>query len=156
MSAGLPATTAHVAQNTPEAVNRRIGRSTDRVTRYYASHPERIAGRLAELDREWDIERALQLDAASLTLGGMALGVLADRRFLVVPALVGGFLLQHALQGWCPPLPLLRRLGFRTAAEIAEERYALKAVRGDFERVGMTEASDTEGRAAEALAAARA
>jgi hypothetical protein len=155
MSAGLPATTARVAQNTREVVNRRIGQSTDRVVRYYASHPERIAGRLAELDREWDIERALQLDAASLTLGGMALAVLADRRFLVVPAVVGGFLLQHALQGWCPPLPLLRRLGFRTAAEIAEERYALKAVRGDFERVGMTGASDTEGRAAEALAAAR-
>jgi hypothetical protein len=43
-----------------------------------------------------------------------------------------GFLLQHAVQGWCPPLPLLRRLGVRTADEINEERYALKALRGDF------------------------
>jgi hypothetical protein len=29
-------------------------------------------------------------------------------------------------------VPLFRRLGFRTASEIDEERYALKALRGDF------------------------
>ena len=45
---------------------------------------------------------------------------------------VGAFLLQHALQGWCPPLPLLRQLGVRTAEEINEERTALKTIRGDF------------------------
>jgi hypothetical protein len=41
-------------------------------------------------------------------------------------------LLLHAVQGWCPPVPLFRRLGFRTSAEIHQERYALKALRGDF------------------------
>jgi hypothetical protein len=40
---------------------------------------------------------------------------------------VGTFLLQHALQGWCPPVPILRRLGYRTAREIFEERLALLA-----------------------------
>jgi hypothetical protein len=49
-----------------------------------------------------------------------------------LPVVVAGFLLQHALQGWCPPLPVLRRLGVRTADEINQERYALKALRGDF------------------------
>jgi hypothetical protein len=29
-------------------------------------------------------------------------------------------------------VPLFRRLGVRTASEIDEERYALKALRGDF------------------------
>jgi hypothetical protein len=29
-------------------------------------------------------------------------------------------------------VPILRRLGFRTADEINRERYALKALRGDF------------------------
>ncbi len=49
---------------------------------------------------------------------------------------VAAFLLQHALQGWCPPLPLLRRLGIRTAAEIHDEIIALRILRGDFlERV---------------------
>jgi hypothetical protein len=45
---------------------------------------------------------------------------------------VQGFFMQHALQGWCPPLPVFRRLGFRTQYEIEQERYALKAIRGDF------------------------
>jgi hypothetical protein len=36
--------------------------------------------------------------------------------------------MQHALQGWCPPVPILRRLGFRTAREIFEERLALKSL----------------------------
>jgi hypothetical protein len=63
------------------------------------------------------------------------MGIARDRRFLAIPLVVQAFFLQHALQGWCPPLPILRRLGVRTAAEIDEERYALKALRGDFEQV---------------------
>ncbi|WP_425450405.1 hypothetical protein [Virgifigura deserti] len=84
------------------------------------------------LDREWDIECALEANAASLALAGVALGAFLDRRFLILPALVTGFLLQHALQGWCPPLTFFRKCGFRTAAEIDQERYALKALLGDF------------------------
>ena len=56
-----------------------------------------------------------------------------DRRLLILPVMVAGFLLQHAVQGWCPPVPVFRRLGFRTANEIDAERYALKAIRGDFD-----------------------
>ena len=51
------------------------------------------------------------------------------------PALVATFLLQHAVQGWCPPVPVFRRLGFRTQPEIDHERYALEALRGHFEAV---------------------
>ena len=54
-----------------------------------------------------------------------------------LPAVVAGFLLQHAAQGWCPPLPLMRRMGVRTRDEINQERYALKALRGDFDEVAM-------------------
>ena len=57
-----------------------------------------------------------------IALIGLGLGTLVDRRFLLLPAAVAGFLLQHALQGWCPPLPLFRSLGVRTAGEIDEER----------------------------------
>jgi hypothetical protein len=103
----------------------------DRVMRL-AGHHSRISPRLDQLNREWDIERAIEANAASLALAGLALGVLHDRRWLALPALVAGFLLQHALQGWCPPVPVLRSLGFRTADEIGEERTALKAIRGDF------------------------
>jgi hypothetical protein len=92
-----------------------------------------VADRLAELDAEWDIERTLEANAASVSLIGLGLGATVDRKWFALPAVVAAFLLQHALHGWCPPLPVLRRLGFRTAREIDYERYALKALRGDFE-----------------------
>jgi hypothetical protein len=70
-----------------------------------------------------------------------------------VPALVTGFLFQHAVEGWCPPIPVLRRLGFRTAREIDIERVALKALRGDFGPFGVESHGDA--RADRALFAAR-
>lgn len=91
-----------------------------------------ITARIEALDREWDIERYLETLAPSFALTGVALGVLAGRKWLLLSAAVLGFFLQHALQGWCPPLAVLRRAGVRTRREIEEERYALKALRGDF------------------------
>jgi hypothetical protein len=128
----LPSTTARVPLHTPERYNEAIRRQTEENVARYAADPAAIDRRLAELDREWDIERVLEANASSLALVGLGLGVFVDRRFLIVPGLVCGFLLQHALQGWCPPVPLFRHLGVRTAAEIEEERAALKALRGDF------------------------
>ena len=98
--------------------------------------PAFIDERIRELQQEWDIERTLEANAAGVALAGLALGILVDRRFLAIPITAAGFLLQHALQGWCPPLPLLRRLGIRTSAEIHQEIIALRILRGDYlERV---------------------
>jgi hypothetical protein len=107
------------------------------------------------LDREWDIERTLEANAASVALIGLGLGTFLDRRLYVLPALVCGFLLQHAIQGWCPPVPLFRRLGVRTASEIDHERYALKALRGDFRRWGETSEDEGALEPQQALQAAR-
>ena len=96
----------------------------------------RISERLRQLDREWDIERVLEANAASVGLLGVGLAAFVSRWFLILPAAVTGFLLQHAVQGWCPPVPLFRRLGIRTSGEIEEERAALKMLRGDFRAVG--------------------
>lgn len=131
----LPSTADRVPEHTAEHVNERIRRQMEeRVARIAAAGPEAIARRLEELDREWDTERTLEANAASLTTVGAALAVLVDRRFAIVPLAIGGFLLQHAVQGWCPPLPIFRRYGVRTQAEIEQERYALKAIRGDFQQ----------------------
>jgi hypothetical protein len=136
----LPSTTARVPLHTPDRYNEAIRRQTEaNVARYANAGPEAIDRRLAELDREWDIERTLEANASSIALGGLALGAFVDRRFFILPALVNGFLLQHALQGWCPPVPLFRHLGFRTSAEIDQERYALKALRGDFRNIPSAE-----------------
>jgi len=124
-----------VRSHSSAAVNARIDRETLRRVQRYANRdgPE-LARRIQRLQREWDLERALQANAAVLAMTGLALGT-RDRRWLALPALVAGFLLMHAVQGWCPPVPLLRRLGFRTRREIETERYAIKALRGDFQSV---------------------
>ncbi len=122
-----------VEGSSPARVNERIRRDAEqRVTRAAEAGPHALDARIAELDREWDIERAIEANAATLGLVGLGLGLLVNRRFLALPVVVAGFLLQHAVSGWCPPVPVLRRLGFRTAGEIDYERYALKALRGDF------------------------
>jgi hypothetical protein len=114
-------------------INERIRRNTDeRVTELKDMGPEAITRRLTELNEEWDIERTLEAHAAGAVLLGVGLGATVDRRWFAFPAVVGAFLLQHALHGWCPPLPIFRRMGFRTTSEIDYERYALKAIRGDF------------------------
>lgn len=129
----ISSTTMRVPEHTAGHVNERIRRRTEEnISRYTTAGPEAIDRRLEELDREWDIERTLEANAATVALIGLGLGTFVDRRFYLLPAAVAGFLLQHAVQGWCPPLPVFRRLGVRTAGEIEEERYALKALRGDF------------------------
>jgi hypothetical protein len=151
----LPNTTDRVRRTTDASINRAIERATERSIRHHAEHPERITDRLHELDREWDIERTLEANAATVALVGVVLAAFVDRRFLVLPAVVAGFLLQHALQGWCPPVPVLRRLGVRTEGEIDRERYALKALRGDFDEATHPAPRERRARAAfEAVAGA--
>lgn len=94
-----------------------------------------IDRRIAELEREWGIERYLQLNVAAVGLSTTALAVAHDRRwgFLTCGGLM--FFLIHAVLGFDPPMPLLRRRGIRTRFEINQEVYALKALRGDFDAV---------------------
>ena len=132
----LPATRTRVEDHTDHARQRTIRERDDaRIASYEHATPVEITERLGVLDREWEIERVLQTNAGSLALIGTLLGLRIDRRFLLLPSLVYSFFLQHALHGWCPPIPVLRRLGVRTTREIERERFALKVLRGDFEAV---------------------
>jgi hypothetical protein len=130
-----PSNVDRVPANTAAEVNRRLERDMVQRLYYYRQHPDEIEQRLRELDAEWDIERTLETNASALISASVLLGMLGRRKPLVLAAGVSAFLLQHALQGWCPPLPLFRRLGFRTAAEIETERYALKILRGDLDGI---------------------
>ena len=114
----LPATTERVLVHSAPWKTERIERQMEQRLWYFAVHPDKIDGRLRELDAEWDMERLLETNATSLALFGLTLGATVNRKFLLMPFLVMGFLLQHALQGWCPPVPLFRRLGVRTQTEI--------------------------------------
>ncbi|HEY6530203.1 MAG TPA: hypothetical protein VIZ65_16060 [Cellvibrionaceae bacterium] len=122
----LPDTDQRVAENTSSRFNAKIQREIEMSVCFYKANPHLIPARLIELDEEWDIERVLETNASSLIVATSALGCIASRRFFAVPFVVGAFLLQHALQGWCPPLPILRRLGYRTTSEIQQERSALE------------------------------
>ncbi|ELY54263.1 DUF2892 domain-containing protein [Natronolimnohabitans innermongolicus] len=129
MSETLPGTAERVPTSTPEHVNERLREEIGDRLRYYADNPDEIDGRVAELEREWDVERTLEANASALILVFLGLGATVDRRLLAMPAVIAAFLFQHALQGWCPPVPVLRRLGVRTQREIDAERRALEAIR---------------------------
>ena len=149
----IPTTTERVARQTDHAINERIQRQTEANVAYFIQGDSRlIRKRLRELDREWDIERVLEANAATVALAGLALGRFSNRGWFLLPTVVAGFLLQHAVQGWCPPVPIFRRLGIRTQTEIDHERYALKLLRGDFKKI----TCDGNDSAAEALRAVRA
>jgi hypothetical protein len=124
----LTSTAERVTSHTSPEITERIRRETESRLDYLAVHREQIPQRLRDLDREWDVERALETGSSTLTLLGLVLGTTVDRKWLWLSLGVQGFFLQHALQGWCPPLPLLRRLGMRTAQEIEAERCALLAM----------------------------
>jgi hypothetical protein len=147
----LPSTVSRVPAHTTATANERIRQRTEQnIARYRNAGPAAITRRLQELDEEWDIERTLEANAASASLIGLTLGATVDRRWYLFPAVVAGFLLQHALQGWCPPLPVFRRMGIRTSYEIDHERNALKALRGDFRLVEQGQSCSTPAKALEA------
>src|SRR5690606_36514288 len=100
---------------TESRLNERIDRQTEaNIRRYADSNKAAIRRRIRQLDKEWDVERVLEVNASTLALTGLVLGVAFNRKWLYLTGGVLTFLLQHGLQGWCPPLPVLRKLGIRT------------------------------------------
>ena len=95
----LPTPTAErVREASPSRANERIRRMTEAHIAYAARQgPQYIEERLAELDREWDIERCLEATAASFSLIGMTLGATVNRKWFALPAVVAAFLLQLSL-----------------------------------------------------------
>ncbi|HKR81327.1 MAG TPA: hypothetical protein VJR69_16595 [Nitrospira sp.] len=57
---------------------------------------------------EWVIKRTLEANSAAVSLIGLALGRLISRRWYFLPTAVATFLLQHAFEGWCPPVNLFQ------------------------------------------------
>jgi len=122
-----------VRANTDPEVNQKIDSTIEERIRFYATQPrETISQRIEELEHEKDVEQVLETNAAAVALGGVVLG-LVRKKWLLLSATVLGFLLQHAMQGWCAPVKYLRKMGLRTRREIDREKYALKILRGDFQ-----------------------
>ena len=131
-----------VRANTPPEINQAIDTEIAAIVRFYASKTDyEIGKRIEELDNEWDIERLIESRAAVISLIGVMLGLKRSRKWLILPIIASTFLLQYAIQGWCPPVSILRRLGIRTRQEIDVEKYALKALRGDFDEISYQDSS---------------
>jgi hypothetical protein len=130
--------TDRVRRHTAAEVLRRIDNVTVTSLSGCAGSPAETDRRLKELDEEWDTDRALETEAATMGLIGLALGTFVRKQLLALPAIVAAAVLLQATTGRYPLMPLFRRLGLRTPKEIARERYALKALRGDFAGMGTT------------------
>ncbi|MCG6568432.1 DUF2892 domain-containing protein [Tessaracoccus sp. ZS01] len=123
----------HVRRSTPDKVQQRLEKERlQRVAALADAPADVITQHIKDLDRAWDVERVLEANASTLMLISLGLARLHSRQWLWLAAAVPSFLLQHAIQGWCPPIEVFRRLNVRTRKEIEVERTALKALRGDF------------------------
>jgi hypothetical protein len=124
---GIAKSSERVAGRVTAESNERVrDRTARRLARLAAEGPAAVKRRLEILDSEWDIERALELQSSAVTLASMILGAAKrEKRWFFLGGLVQGFMLQHAVQGWCPPVQAYRWLGFRTEREIEAERAAL-------------------------------
>ncbi len=130
-----------VRANTPPEINQAIDTEIAAMVGFYASKTDdEIGKRIEELDMEWDIERYLEANAATFSFIGIMLGLKGHRKWFILPIMVAVFLFQHAVQGWCPPVSLFRRLGIRTSKEIELEKYALKTLRGDLDSISKRKA----------------
>jgi hypothetical protein len=132
----IPPTIDRHTHATDRRVNYCISEQTrENVARYASATPVLLEQRLHELACEWDVERVIAAIAGLGLTAGVVLTAFAGLGWLFVPLVIASFLLMHAVIGWSPVLPLIRRMGYRTGCEIAHERYALKALRGDFQRL---------------------
>ena len=126
METMMQSTFDRVRKSTPDTINQKIDQKTQQNIQYYSMQNDMvIKSRIKELDREWDIERVLALNASLFALTGVILGATVNKKWLILPTVVTAFLAQHAIQGWCPPLPLFRKTGIRSRKEIDHERYSL-------------------------------
>ncbi|MGZ3787891.1 MAG: hypothetical protein ACXVLQ_05175 [Bacteriovorax sp.] len=116
-----------IRSNSPKILNKKIDQRTESLLQQTINDgPIAIHQRLNALDREWDIDRAIILFFSGMAL--LQLAMMANKnskKQFWAPLLQAPFLFLYASLGWSPPVPLLRKLGFRTRFEIEEEREIL-------------------------------
>ena len=89
---------------------------------YYYQHRDAIGQRLMELDDEWDIERIIEFKTAAWAVIGVTLGITRSKFWLLIALGAGALLAGQALQGNSPLIPVFRKMGFRTKAEVEKEK----------------------------------
>jgi hypothetical protein len=129
----FPASALRVKISTSRKSNETIEKQMiENVAKYLNAGKEDISKRIEQLNKEWDTERVLEANASAIIFIGTVLGFLVNVWFFLICGFISFYLLMHALEGRCPPLPLIRKLGVRTVYEICTGKMILKHLRGDF------------------------
>ncbi|MEL7649602.1 MAG: DUF2892 domain-containing protein [Sedimentibacter sp.] len=145
MNSIVPPSTKRVELHTDKKSNEIIRNKTlENIEGLMGSYPGsgKISERIRELNKEWDTERVLEANAAAFTLLSIVLGFSFSYYWFVLAGFISFFLLVHAVQGWCPPLPIIRKLGVRTPTEIYNEKTALKYLQRDFSSIRSESAAE--------------
>ncbi|MDQ0427334.1 hypothetical protein QOZ98_000159 [Planomicrobium stackebrandtii] len=123
----LPATQTKVAEAGPDHINQQIERDTEaRINHFKRQNSQAIHARIDELEREWDTGKVLKAALAGIALSSSLLALTTNQKWALLSGTASAFMLQYTLQGWCPPLSLIRRKGVRTPNEIQLEIQALR------------------------------
>jgi hypothetical protein len=97
--------------------------------------PGEISKRLSQLQKEWDIEKTLKMNASALALAGFILKRISRRRTFWLTGAIAGLVWHHGIRKWITRLPMMRHMGQRTREEINDEIFSLKILRGDFDHI---------------------
>lgn len=117
----FPRSAFRVKISTNHKSNDKIERQmTENVAKYLNANKEDISRRIDELNKEWDTERVLEANASAIIFIGTVLGFLVNGWLFLIGGFISFYLFMHALEGWCPPLPLIRKLGVRTVSILEE------------------------------------
>ena len=74
-----------VRSQTDRDVQDRIDREIEERVRYFATQSKGVIScRIAELEKEWDIDRWMETNIAATGLAGIILGLTVNRRWLAV------------------------------------------------------------------------
>ena len=119
-----------VLETTLEETNEIEKDIQENINHYYHDQ-DKIETRLAVLDQEMDLETYLQNESTALTIAGIVLGLTVSKKWLLLP-LVTSIIALNNINRKNAPLSFFRNMGLRSRLEIDKEKYALKALRGDF------------------------
>lgn len=129
----MPATTTErVRNNTAPAQREQFEQQLRRnIAHYMTADKHQIDQRLAELDREWNVERMIEVEAPIMIGLGALLGLTRSPKWFGLSVFAAGMVIVHNTQGWYPLLRIFQRMGIRSQQHIEEERSALRVLRND-------------------------
>ena len=106
-----------------------------RLNRLAECGPSAIDERIEELDREWSAGRATKVLIGFVILLGMGLGLSLGGWWYSLPVIGGLFLIQYLFSRTSWLGLVFQSAGMRSGQQIDEEKFALKALRGDFAKL---------------------